>query len=484
MGKSSYCGLLLVLLGTLWSGAASAAADSWFSGPYHISTSGEITPIEGSTYEREIFPWIAGVTEIVVYAGHNPTPGDAWATEVAFASNQQVIGRGTITYDSSDCLSFEGTPVFCNVAIPDDSLEFVIYTFPVFFRAQCVPTRDYLLAGRLNGDLLGGSPYDFTPTEFQVGRFELELSESRISPSAPLSQQRGHPRSHAPAISAETTTLEIRAMDGLGCNQLAPDETITVKSNIVPLSGGHEHFTESDEPGTGQWTDVTPPLDSVSPDQTEFEVTTPDGLVTAEYTAGSFGVREALNVFGFNEITGEGVHDSEEVDIRMRGANFLVPLNTSSPAFELRGTFRSTCDKGHNLDATNRRSHYMSVFGAATAQLLAVMFQEQTGIKLSYNDASLEYGGFFDDGTGGRNDLGDHCHENHRRGIDVDVNQGFAERASCPSGTTLHTCYLQVPGYPRGRKAIDVLTDIAVGRLRGYKFIERNPDNIHYRFLD
>lgn len=54
----------------------------------------------------------------------------------------------------------------------------------------------------------------------------------------------------------------------------------------------------------------------------------------------------------------------------------------------------------------------------------------------------------------------------------------------CPQVTTLHTCVVQVPGYPRGRRAIDALTDIAVGRLGGYKYIEKDPEKIQYRFID
>jgi hypothetical protein len=38
---------------------------------------------------------------------------------------------------------------------------------------------------------------------------------------------------------------------------------------------------------------------------------------------------------------------------------------------------------------------------------------------LSFNDASLEFGGFFDKGTGNR---ADRCHVSHRKGIDVDIN--------------------------------------------------------------
>ncbi len=43
-----------------------------------------------------------------------------------------------------------------------------------------------------------------------------------------------------------------------------------------------------------------------------------------------------------------------------------------------------------------------------------------TGNHLSFNDASLPYGGFF--GNAGGGGLDSRCHYSHRRGIDIDVN--------------------------------------------------------------
>lgn len=435
------------------------------------------------SFERTNFPYAGTFTRLIVKANRNPDGGDRWISTLELRHpdlGTVALGAGTISYDAGlDCLLFNNSALFCGVFVPPDSNLIYEYDVITYFDPQCVPLRDfqgksYEYQFTMRYAFAGGAgsfgDFPFKPVEFPVGVPEISISQPTLHPEIP-----GTP--HNAFIPPDQTLVEIQALDGIqrpaggNCGQPLADVPIKLIATVVPQTGSHLHFTNSNEPATGEFIElpfVFPPQ-LISDDGTMLDgVTDGFGQLLAAYEAGFYGLREQVKVQATDPNYGGTTEAVDEMSIRVPG---LVPLETTSTLYSLRGGGTSACDVGHNDTSTQRRSHYVTPAMRDFIGTLAGRFYSTEGVALSLNDASLEFGGFFDDGV--RNAS---CHVSHRQGNDIDVNVASADYAPCTGGSGL-TCAATNPRYV-GYTRRQVLNLIATLELQATIV---NEPTIHYR---
>lgn len=271
--------------------------------------------------------------------------------------------------------------------------------------------------------------------------------------------------------------------DNLGCGEKLDDEWIQVKSYVVPGSGGHRHFTD-EEKGTGEIYVLELRPQPPSDDPTNFVFQMEHETEALGYTAGEFAVDERLE---FTAMEGEAdAVTNREVQIRTTASlPAMVQLAGQGDWYEVRGSGNAGCDLNHNESATSRSSDFLLPYARNTATTMAYDFHERTGLKLKFNDASLESGGFFDWGGSNRDAK---CHATHRIGVDVDLNRQPVDASFCLSGTgpRLEDCLIQDFGFGEAKPALNIL-DFIAEEIYGAHYWrkhdrEATPVKLHYRF--
>ncbi|MCP4393909.1 MAG: hypothetical protein GY804_06530, partial [Alphaproteobacteria bacterium] len=258
---------------------------------------------------------------------------------------------------------------------------------------------------------------------------------------------------HAPTP-AGIMNLGITVMDSGGCGIPFPDIPVTLTTELVSFSGSHLHFS-APEAGKGTFSTGT---------NTTTVITDPFGQATADYTAGVWGVDEELTATLTEPVTNEVKSVVENYSIKI---DELRELSTNGP-YILKGGkgTRTNCDITHNIDKSTRLGHYVTLFTKAKIWELNALYSSHTGNNLCVNDASLQNGGYFDNGAGGT------CHGSHRQGIDVDINT----EAELTCLENLKTEYVTYRGNSMTKaKALDRMA----ASIGGFKVIE---DSLHYRF--
>jgi hypothetical protein len=267
-----------------------------------------------------------------------------------------------------------------------------------------------------NGVNIGES--EFIPTRFKP-TYVRHYSKKSIAP-----QITGF------STSAEETNISVAfiGVAGIGgkCQVQLQDTVIKLSNTITPNSGSHNHFTMDTEIGTGSYLPLSV-NDVLNPDITETLDTVIEGKTNiygefyTKYKAGKYGLQETVTIEARREETPLYLEIKSKPTIYSLDINVpdLVPLSTSGVDYTLLGSFKSTCDQGHNNGTTDRRSHYLRGNALLGAESMAKLYKLNTQGILSFNDASLEFGGFFDKGTLNRDEA---CHLSHRKGIDVDIN--------------------------------------------------------------
>lgn len=497
----------VMLCSVAWSASfeSQASAFTQYVAPLEISADFSVVRrMTSATFQRTTLTYAASLTRLTVKDGQNPDSGDTWITtlEIRFPDGGIIVlGAGTLRYDGgSDCLTFNGSTLTCGVFVPHGSTLVRTFNITTLFDAQCVPLRnavgqpyEYQLVGELRfgggvsfGDL---GTYPFRPSEFPVGQPDLTLAQTSIHPAIPAT-------SSTPAIAAEQADITIEVLDGIvrpgggTCGVALADVPLTVASTIVPDTGSHKHFTDPGEHGTGKF--IAPgfvfPPQEVNDDGTILTGTTNvAGRLSTVYGAGQFGLTEQILVTATDPNYGGTKSTEEFLDIKVPG---LVPMLSDGSQYVLAGTGRP-CDTPHNptpFDPALRQSHYVtqSLFGRLielTNRYFIGTADEngQNGAMVSFNDASLRFGGVFDDGSGLQPTSapapgGNKCHDSHRYGIDVDVNRGGP--LVCPDRLKLN-CPLDDPAFPRGTDREGLLTRLVERDFDGKQVPERN---LHYRF--
>lgn len=297
------------------------------------------------------------------------------------------------------------------------------------------------------------TPYDFQISDF-IGLSPVVLSQPKnLTPMLPA---RTYAQGRLPAVQATSFTMEFEVKDNIGCNKPVQGKEIELLVTIVPESGSHLENTDPTKAGTGKFTGASPEGDTGEAHVTL--ITGSDGKASATYTAGVYGLKERLQVSS-TDGNNVPVVSSKEFDIKVNG---LIALT----GFPLLGNFyTSDCDKNHNTgESTGRLSTYVTSSTANKIGMLNFYYETFTGDSLCFNDASLAFGGYFDDGNDGS------CHASHRRGIDIDVNTV----GSCVTDMNQEVNY-------RGRptKKRDVLIDIGTTIMNSWK----SPyENMHFRY--
>lgn len=258
--------------------------------------------------------------------------------------------------------------------------------------------------------------------------------------------------------------------DHLGCNRPLEGVEVTLKNTIEPHGGGHTHFESSDEPGSGTYA----PRQyggTVSDAHAITGVRASDGIYQATYTAGVLGVGEKIEVTAslpkaMDPFEEPAVSDQAEagLDIRVEGLVELVPGENGEFVFRDGGTCPHPTGTPNVSTAT-----WMTPELRSRPVVLAGLYTHLTDGTLSFNDASLPNGGFYDNQGGfGRNSG---CHKSHRRGIDIDVNT-----KADGSGRAMHN--ITIPFRGREEKLVDLLTLVAEDL-----HLEEIPEgnSLHYR---
>lgn len=491
------CGLVLACLVVFAPITAYARANFVMDAPWAIHPDLGINKFTDGVYHRETYPHLGGFLQIFPSHDNNLDDGDTWVVAVdlfPFLGSQPIrLGAAHLVYDAAtDCLLFEGTPATCEARWPPDAPTFgsKLLGFTIFFDAQCINVADYQLAGEFNAsggpiEQISDSPWPFRPTEFPLGTPQVLVAQTNIRPMIPkFPTTAGSPNDipglRNPAEPPGQTRLVafvedgIQRLDGSNCRKALPDIEMTLENIVVSKSGSHVHFTNPKEPGTGRYLGVA----AGSPRHRIIGKTNQLGNFFATYQAGEFGVDETVTAFAVDPMSNNNV-PSEPVALRIEIPG-LVPLDTSGFHYTLAGT-GSPVDLRHNLDAVNpalRLSHYVTENMFFTVQAMADIFFGETGIVLSLNDGSLQYGGIFDESDADRTaDI----HDTHRFGVDIDVNRGGPRGCPNPADPDNLSCLAKHPDYPPTFTRRDVLTDIVERDLFGMEMIE-GP--IHYRFLN
>lgn len=461
--------------------ASHAEPVTLFTGPFQSGLSGDpLFSMAGNLYQRETYPIAASRLQLIVDSANRPAHGDTWLVSFERKNADGVITRGgtiRISYrggdasvdPSNDCFLVNGFRVndfFCSVnARAEFGFRFT-YGFRNLFTAQCIQVVDSQLRPldyQIAGEYLPGGvqPFvslgtlDFRPSEFPIRPPLVAL----LSPSIP-------PRAGTQPPSRTATVVvdvfdDIQRPSGTNCGVRVPNVVITAQNIIVPGTGSHKHFTNPEEVGTGEYSVlfgqlVEPPADA------GIKAKTDQFNLVVSYAPGEFGLSELIKVKARDPLRGTELDGpSQNLNIRVPG---LIPLDTANVSYALRGSFGNDCDIGHNDGPTDRRSHYVLPEMYGFAGTLAGRFFSHESVRVSYNDASLEFGGFFDDGTSNRADA---CHVSHRTGRDIDVNVRAAEYPGCVGEVGLN-CPATHPlfaadGLSR-RKALIVLAEPLGGR--------------------
>lgn len=347
-----------------------------------------------------------------------------------------------------------------------------------YVNSQCWPDGKYKIEVEHDAIVIGR--HNFQPTLFIPETPVITVTSNLISPAISASvDSRASSNSSLPAVQAGETDVTVKVTDNLNCGELLEGVTVTLTNTIVPDSASHKHFTSMTEAGTGEYISSVPVWTSINPDKNSIDVDTDvNGEVTATYKAGFYGVQETITAEVTDPTDGSVLSAEDTLAIKKN----LVPLDTSGLLYSLRGSFgtSSSCnDQAHNDSATLRRSHYVTPIMRTRVLEMYDRFFIETGIRLSFNDASLQFGGIFDSGTGGRTDVrSNRCHLTHRQGVDIDVNVGGS--AGCPDAYNLNCLANTTLGLGAKMKRREILNDIVENDMNGHRWRE---GSLHYRFI-
>ncbi|MCW8918671.1 MAG: hypothetical protein OQL08_07630 [Gammaproteobacteria bacterium] len=477
-----------------FSSLAIALADVNYSGARQFNGSIDNSLLLGNEYERYQWDNIGGEIEIHAYNTAPFEDGEYWSIALYKSGETlQLIKEEKYIYDYYSGFGCIQIPYYggyrsywCylnfNANRPPELTS--VYKLKFSFNAKCLDDGEYVLKAEHAGTVI--SLQTFRPTPF-TPTITSALTEQSIHPSIPLTQQPYNnptPESVVPGTTAGKTFVMAHVSDGLDCmnTKFLKDTEITLQSIVVPDSASHRHFTSVNQVGTGRFFKADPssanpeaiPTTSSIPSEITLK---PDeiGSTWAMYKAGHFGIEENIEITAKNSTTGAQSSPTAQHRLSIKMPD-LVPLDTSGVDYYIRGTGNEGCDLGHNASATTRRSHYVLPYMETLVTTLAKWYTLNTGgLKLSYNDASLEYGGFFDKGN--NDNLTQRCHLTHREGLDIDVNSN--EESTCPDASNLDCISPGLSPDNQEMTRLEFLTN-TVKQWKGYRWNEGNL--IHYRF--
>lgn len=290
----------------------------------------------------------------------------------------------------------------------------------------CAGEGRYKIKVLFNGGDIGES--DFIPTRYTPVIHDVQFTNESIRPKLPGDN---FASKYMSTIEADGTYV-VTLVKGVAGNQKQclislPNTTVKLSNTITPGSGGHAHFSSNNELATGSYGALFPD-DKVDPDTPDTYGTViegkthSDGIYFAFYEAGEFGVKEAVTVEARRDAT--PIHPKLKSEPITKTIDIKAPDLVEMPQGVADGEFKfnngTTCN--HNPTA-----RWVVPQMKSRLLLLDALYKNKFGHRLSFNDASVKFGGKFDNNTGteenpkpgGRDSL---CHQSHRRGNDIDVN--------------------------------------------------------------
>ncbi len=470
--------------------APAVRADAWSTlrAPRAVDAGWQDWPMPGGDYDRYAYPVIGADFAVWVDQWHLPNAGDSWQIRLAHESQAEPDVVYELVYDAAtDCLVDMFGALECDVVERAEAGLVVYADYLVYYGTQCMAEGGWTMTGTYNGSVIGPSPHPVIPVDFRPGVPDVILDTTRTNPRIPESEDRdpaGRPfaRSYDPGLPAGRIVADLVVRDDLDCGWQLDDELIEVRARIVPGSGSHRHFDEADLAGTGTLQADGELVEQPDPATLRFRMAGETARVV--YTAGDYGVKEEL-AFQAIEATSPAAFMQEIEITTVAATGEMAQLSENGDWYKVAGGGVSTCDRAHNESATVRNSDYMLPFARNMAAALAYDFRDRTGLMLSFNDASLEMGGFFDWGTSNRNAK---CHGTHRIGVDVDLNGSPVNPGACLEGTgpRLETCEIISQPYGDAANALQYLDSLAERWYHAHYWRQHDrevsPLKLHYRF--
>lgn len=392
--------------------------------------SGSFDLIQNNVYQRQDYSRV--VTQIVLQIGlqNLPVNGERWGARVFEVTTNELGGEIFWVYDGpSDCFrDIDGDAVACGIKnipffdinSPDYNPDYVRrYRFGAYFFVQCTPRvssftgldLEYKTVGFHDATELG--TYTYKPTEYVPSVYAISYSRGILRPTLP-------------GATAEKTDVRVLVSDNLGCLIAVRDVKTTLTNTVTPQTGGHTHFTNPNEPGTGKYTAQTAwggTVKDLVPDKKvaiEDGLTDMYGLFQAGYTAGDLSVEETITIETRNreDISGEVAQAANNLVIRLPG---LVPLPIQGPGYFV---VKSDHHDFHHVYAKREvRDKLAGLPAAFAAEVKKSLGSKAPAVlpNLAFTGMSLVGGGLFDYRATRKQP-----HRSHRTGIDADLDHDFS----------------------------------------------------------
>jgi hypothetical protein len=403
-------------------GTTHGKALSAFHGVLQFQENGDPVVVSDGIYERHAYPYFGTYLTIVTsdWQDYNPDHGDTWVLDVYNNKTQTTDAHVVLSYDAgSDCLVHQGSPVICGLYVAEGSHINRTNYLNIYFYGSCTGQHGYALQGTTPNSY---DSWAFTPTRFRPDIDILKYASS-IWPMLSASE-------------SDMTMVAALVVDDLGCRIPLHDIDVTFENRFVPGSGGHANIT-TEAPITGHYT-VIEAYGGDIPDTAERSITFPNntsqsytvapvingktnqlGWFAANYKAGIFGGEERLKATASIDHLSDkdpAAKTSKEDTLTIKVAGLVeMEKNGINHKFNFAGSCSTMPVESIPLEAEAR---WLTPNNKTRALVLANMWFNVYEEKLSYNDASLRYGGVIDSKT-----IAQGCHQTHRKGTNIDINR-------------------------------------------------------------
>lgn len=416
--------LIYVALLMLFTPACFAVTTS-FNNIFQVHPDFTKVSLQNSIFERDTYNGIGvdvTLSDLISSSGRYNVPvGSTWTWQLYRVENEQgalvnqLITELNSTYQGEvgDCL-YQWSTGYCGP----------VSGWKYWWRYSCASEGKYRFKVLFNGSSIGED--DFLPSRF-TPEFDYVYVDSTIQPKLTGDN---FASKNMPTINEESAAIYTRVVGVAGhekqCKQSLSDVIVKLTNTIKPGSGSHAHFTDVNELGTGQYVplksgDILDP-DTSNTNKTVIEgETSSTGVFRAEYKAGEFGVKETITMEARRDATDVHPERKSKIattkDIDIKAPN-LVAMPEGSGDGEFYFVYGGSC-------AHSPTARWAVPEMKSRLVVLDALYKNKFGSRLSFNDASLQFGGEFDNKTGKTSSGGrdSRCHQSHRRGNDIDLNQ-------------------------------------------------------------
>lgn len=457
------CSLLLIFFYT----SSSFALSSRYNNLYQRLGSGFLQPVKNQVFERDIYDTFgAGFSILGRYDldGNYSVPvGATWIWQVYQIADRQ--GNSVNNLLTESFVRYEGEVGGCtSLWSTGQCIEAAGWTLNV--NAPCLKEGLYNLKILYNGTAIGEN--DFYPTPFKP-----VVTFSAPDSTTPILKGDNFASKYMPTIDGETFLVYAKVEGKVGSSQCLtrlPNATVRLTNTIKTGSAGHEHFSSNNEPGTGSYIALTN-AEVVNPDGIDTNTTVIEGKTSesgyffAGFSTGHFGIIENMQLDVKREAS--PLYPEDIVlpvihEMQIKTPNLIeMPQGIADGQFFF--SFGGSCK--HNPTA-----RWVVPEMKSRLEKLDAYYKNKFGHRISFNDASTQFGGVFDNGSNaGRDSL---CHESHRRGNDIDLNQ-LDEK-----GQSLYTKDYNENGTHKSR--LKYITKIS----EKFDLIKVEEGPIHYRYIN